>query len=395
MGLFDKCRNFTIVQEMKDAGIYPYFTTVESSQETQVTISGRRLIMIGSNNYLGLTTHPKVKEAAINAINKYGAGCTGSRFLNGNLDIHHELEERLALFMKKEDALVFSTGFQTNQGTISTLVQKGEGVFIDRDDHASIVDGCRLSFGKVFKFRHNDIEDLDRVLTEYGQKLKGRLIVVDGVYSTGGEIVKLPELVEIARKHNASIMVDDAHSIGVLGDNGNGTASHFGLVDEIDITMGTFSKSFASLGGFIAGDADVINYIKHNGRALIFSASMPPPAVAATLAALDIIESEPERRQRLTKIYTRMKVEFERLGFDTGNSETAIIPIKIGGNEEAFIFWKELFNNGVYANAIISPAVPPGESLMRTSYMATHTDEEMDRVLEIFERVGKKLGILQ
>jgi len=394
MGLFEKCRNFTIVKETIEAGIYPYFTTVESSQETQVTVSGRRIIMIGSNNYLGLTTHPKVEEAAINAIKKYGSGCTGSRFLNGNLDIHHELEQQLAQFMKKEAALVFSTGFQTNLGTISTLVQKGDGVFIDREDHASIVDGCRLSFGKIFKFKHNDIADLDRVLTEYGKELKGRLIVIDGVYSIGGDIVRLPELVEVARKHAANILVDDAHSIGVLGKDGDGTASHFGLNNEVDITMGTFSKSFASLGGFIAGDKDVMNYIQHNARALIFSASMPPPAVAAALAALDIIESEPERRERLACIYTRMKKEFEQMGFDTGNSETAIIPIKIGRNEDTFRFWKELYDNGVYANAIVSPAVPPGESLMRTSYMATHTDEEMDQVLEVFRKTGKRLGIL-
>ena len=394
MGLFDKCRNFTIVQETIEAGIYPYFTTVESSQETQVTVSGRRIIMIGSNNYLGLTTHPKVEEAAINAIKKYGSGCTGSRFLNGNLDIHQELEQRLAQFMKKEAALVFSTGFQTNQGTISTLVGKGDGVFIDREDHASIVDGCRLSFGKMFKFKHNDIADLDRVLSEYGKNLKGRLIVVDGIYSIGGDIVKLPELVEVAKKHEAGILVDDAHSIGVLGKDSNGTASHFGLIDEVDITMGTFSKSFASIGGFIAGDKDVMNYVQHNARALIFSASMPPPAVATVLAALDIIENEPERRERLTRIYTHMKEEFQQMGFDTGDSETAIIPIKIGQNEDTFRFWKELYDNGVYANAIVSPAVPPGESLIRTSYMATHTDEEMDQVLEVFEKAGKKLGIL-
>ena len=393
-GLFDKVRNYTIVQETIDAGIYPYFTTVESSSETKVTISGKRLIMIGSNNYLGLTTHPKVVEAAIKAIEKYGSGCTGSRFLNGNLDIHHELEEKLAEFMKKEAALVFSTGFQTNQGAISTIVQKGDGVFIDREDHASIVDGCRLSFGKVFKFKHNDIDDLDRVLATYGGDLKGRLIVIDGVYSISGEIAILPEIVEVARKHDANVMVDDAHAIGMLGDIGNGTASHFGLIDEVDITMGTFSKSFASLGGYIVGDTDVMSFIKHNSRALIFSAAMPPSAVATVLASLEIIQNEPERQQRLNQVASRMRKEFGLLGFDTGPSETAIIPIKIGSNEQTFTFWKELYENGVYANAIVSPAVPPGEGLMRTSYMATHTDEEMDQVLEVFKKAGKKLGTI-
>ncbi len=393
MDIFEKCRNFTAAKEAKAAGLYPFFSEVESSLGTKAVIDGKEVIMIGSNNYLGLTTHPKVKEAAIQAIERYGSGCTGSRFLNGNLDIHVELENRLAKFMNKQAALVFSTGFQTNLGGISTLVGRSDAIYIDREDHASIVDGCRLSFGKVYKFKHNDMGDLDRILRE-NENSGGKLIAVDGVFSIGGDIVNLPELVKVAKEHGARVLVDDAHSIGVLGERGNGTSSHFALEDEVDIVMGTFSKSFASLGGFLAADEDVISYIKHNSRSLIFSASMPPPAVAAALAALDIIESEPERRRRLKQIYTRMKQEFDALGFDTGDSCTAIIPIKIGENEPTFKFWRALLNNGVYANTIITPAVPPGESQIRTSYMATHADEELDRVLEVFEKLGKEFALI-
>jgi 8-amino-7-oxononanoate synthase len=393
MDIFEKCRHFTTAKDAMAAGLYPFFSEVESSLGTKAIIDGKEVIMIGSNNYLGLTTHPKVVEAAINAVRKYGSGCTGSRFLNGNLDIHIELENRLAKFMNKDAALVFSTGFQTNLGGISSIVGRGDSVYIDREDHASIVDGCRLGFGKVFKFKHNDMEDLDRILRE-NQNNSPKLIAVDGVFSIGGDIVDLPRLVEIAKKYSARVFVDDAHSIGVLGENGNGTASHFGVENDVDLIMGTFSKSFASIGGFLAGDKDVIHYIKHVGRSLIFSASMPPASVAAALAALDIIETEPERRERLTQIYTRMKRDFDALGFDTGHSGTAIIPIKIGENEATFRFWRALKDNGVYGNTIITPAVPPGESLIRTSYMATHKDEELDRVLEIFEKLGKEFGLI-
>jgi len=393
MDIFEKCRNYTAAREAMAVGLYPFFSEVQSCLGTKAVIDGKKVIMIGSNNYLGLTTHPKVREAAIQAIEKYGSGCTGSRFLNGNLDIHVELENRLAKFMNKQAALVFSTGFQTNLGGISTLVGRNDSVFIDRDDHASIVDGCRLAFGKVYKFRHNDMADLDRILRE-NQNSGGKLIAVDGVFSIGGDIVNLPELVKVAKQHQARILLDDAHSIGVLGERGSGTASHFDVEDDVDIIMGTFSKSFASLGGFLAAEEDVIHYIKHHCRTLIFSASMPPPAVAAALAALDIIESEPERRERLKHIYTRMKKEFDALGFDTGNSCTAIIPIKIGENETTFRFWRALLDNGVYGNTIITPAVPPGESLIRTSYMATHTDEELDQVLQVFKMLGKKFGLI-
>lgn len=393
MDIFEKCRNYTAAREAMKVGLYPFFSEVESSLGTRAIIDGKEVIMIGSNNYLGLTTHPKVREAAIESIKKYGSGCTGSRFLNGNLDIHVELENRLAKFMNKDAALVFSTGFQTNLGGISTLVGRNDSVYIDREDHASIVDGCRLGFGKIYKFKHNDMEDLDRILGE-GTDSGGRLIAVDGVFSIGGDIVNLPGLIEVAKRHGARVLLDDAHGIGVLGERGNGTASHFALEDDVDIIMGTFSKSFASLGGFLAAEDDVIHYIKHHCRTLIFSASMPPPAVAAALAALDIIEREPERRERLRQIYTRMKKEFDALGFDTGNTSTAIIPIKIGENEVTFKFWRALLGNGVYGNTIITPAVPPGESLIRTSYMATHSDEELDRVLEVFEKLGKEFGLI-
>jgi 8-amino-7-oxononanoate synthase len=392
--LFEKCYRFTRAKEAMAAGIYPYFRAIESGADTQVVIDGRQVIMIGSNNYLGLTQDPRVKKAAQEAIERFGSGCTGSRFLNGTLTLHEELEERLAAFMKREAALVFSTGFQTNLGTIATIVGKDDLIFADRDNHASIVDGCRLAFGKTVKYRHNDMSDLERVLKMYADDDGGKLIVTDGVFSMGGDIVDLPRLVTIAKKYGARIMIDDAHSIGVLGQHGRGTAEHFGLEDQVDIVMGTFSKSFASIGGFIAGDEPVIHYIKHHSRSLIFSASPPPAAVATVLACLDIIEKEPERRERLWEITNKMRRGFRELGFNTGNSQTPIIPIIIGEDEKTFAFWKALFENGVYANPVISPAVPPGMSLIRTSYMATHKDEELDRVLEVFEKVGRQFGVI-
>jgi 8-amino-7-oxononanoate synthase len=342
---------------------------------------------------MGLVSHPKVIEAARAALEKYGAGCTGSRFLNGTLDIHEQLEVELAEFMGKEAALTISTGFQTNLATISCLVAKGDVVITDRSDHASIVDGCRLGFGKIVKYRHNDMDDLERVLKNIGDG-PGKLIVTDGVFSMEGDIVNLPRVVELKKKYKARLMVDDAHSVGVLGPNGNGTAAHFGLEDDVDIIMGTFSKSFVSIGGFIATDFDVIDYIKHHGRALIFSASMPPAAVAAVRAALEIIKSEPERRERLWKNTTKMHEGFQAMGYNTGTSQTPIIPVLIGDDIKTFYFWKTLFENGIFSNPVVTPAVPPGQALIRTSYMATHTDEELDTVLEIFQRVGKVLKII-
>ncbi|MGB9723770.1 MAG: aminotransferase class I/II-fold pyridoxal phosphate-dependent enzyme [Chloroflexia bacterium] len=392
MDLFEKCYQFTEAKEAMSGGYYPYFLPLEDTEGTEVTIRGHRLIMIGSNNYLGLTTHPKVREAAIEAIRRYGTSCTGSRFLNGNLALIEELEARLARFMGKERALVFSTGFQTNLGTISALVGRNDYVITDKEDHASIVDGCRLSFGTVKRFRHNDMADLERILASCPEG-SGKLVVVDGVFSMGGDLANLPEIVPLCKRYGARLMVDDAHSIGVLGE-GRGTAAHFGLHDQVDIVMGTFSKSFASLGGFIVGDEPVIHYVQHMARSLIFSASITPPNVAAAMAALEIMETEPERRARLLSIAERMRREFRRMGYNTGNSVTPIIPIIIGDRMSTAFMWKRLYEEGIYVNPVIEPAVPPGMSLLRTSYMATHTDEQMDRVLETFERVGKEVGVI-
>lgn len=392
MDIFEKCFRFNAAKELQRAGVYPFFRVIESAQDPVVMMNGRRMIMVGSNNYLGLTNHPKVKEAAINAIKKYGTGCAGSRFLNGTLDIHVQLEEKLASFMRKEAALVFSTGFQVNLGVISALVGKDDVVIIDKMDHASIVDGCRLSYGEVKRFKHNDMNDLERVLSENNGR--GKLIVVDGVFSMEGDIINLPEVLRIARDYNARLLVDDAHGIGVLGKTGRGTAEHFGLEKEVDLIMGTYSKSLASIGGFIAGDADVIHYIKHFARALIFSASPPPASIAAVSAAIDIIESEPERIERLWNNTHKMHKGFKELGFEVGPSETPIIPIIVGEDEIAFKFVMMLQQEGVFANVAVSPAVPPGKALIRTSYMATHTEEQLDFVLDAFKKTGKALGLI-
>jgi 8-amino-7-oxononanoate synthase len=331
LNIFDKCAGFTKAREFMSIGMYPYFRVIESAQDPEVTLNGKRMIMVGSNNYLGLTNHPEVKEAAIEAVRKYGSGCAGSRFLNGTLDIHVRLEEKLAKFMRKEAALVFSTGFQVNLGVISALVGKNDTVLIDKMDHASIIDGCRLSYGDVKKFRHNDMTDLERLLNDSNGR--GRLIVVDGVFSMEGDIANLPEIIRLARKYGAGVMVDDAHGIGVLGATGRGSAEHFGLEDEVDLIMGTYSKSLASIGGFISGSEDVIHYIKHFARSLIFSASPPPSTVASVNAALDIIEREPERIKNLWKNTHYMLKGLKDLGFDTGTSETPIIPVFVGHDD--------------------------------------------------------------
>ena len=390
--LFGKCNKFTKAKELMSVGIYPYFRVIESAQDPEVIMNGRRMIMVGSNNYLGLTNHPAVKEAAIEAIKKYGSGCAGSRFLNGTLDIHVKLEEKLARFIRKEAALVFSTGFQVNLGVISALIGKDDVVIIDKMDHASIIDGCRLSYGEVKKFRHNDMADLERVLQQNSDRSK--LIVVDGVFSMEGDIVNLPKVVELAKKYGSRLMVDDAHGIGVLGKTGRGTAEHFGLEDEVDIIMGTYSKSLASIGGFIAGSEKVVHYIKHFARPLIFSASPPPASVAAVSAALDIIDNEPERIEMLWKNTRKMLAGFRDLGFQIGPSETPIIPVIVGESEKAFRMAMMLQEEGVFANVAVSPAVPEGKALIRTSYMATHTEEQMDRVLSAFEKTGKALGLI-
>lgn len=390
--IFDKCAKFTKAKDLMSAGIYPYFRVIESAQDPEVLISGRRMIMVGSNNYLGLTNHPKVKEAAIDAIKKFGSGCAGSRFLNGTLNIHVELEEKLARFIRKEAALVFSTGFQVNLGVISALAGRDDIVIIDKMDHASIIDGCRLSYGEVNKFRHNDMADLERLLEQNDGH--GKLIVVDGVFSMEGDVVNLPEVVRLARAYGARLMVDDAHGIGVLGRTGRGTAEHFGLENEVDLIMGTYSKALASIGGFIAGSEEVIHYIKHSARSLIFSASPPPASIAAVSAAIDIIESEPERIERLWQNTRKMLSGFKSLGFEIGPSETPIIPVLVGDNIMAFKMAMLLQEEGVFANVVVSPAVPDGKALIRTSYMATHTDEQLDKVLTSFEKVGKALGLI-
>jgi len=394
--VFTKCREFTTAKEVMAAGYYPYFRPISSGLGDEVVVNDQEMIMIGSNNYLGLVGHPRVKEAAAEASRKYGSGCTGSRLLNGTLDLHIELEEELAKFMKRESALVFSTGFQTNLGTISCLVNRDDIILIDRSNHASIVDGCRLAYGKTIKYAHNDMDDLERVLNiAVGNGVRGGiLIITDGVFSMEGDIVDLPRMCKIADRFGARVMVDDAHSVGVLGAGGRGTAEHFDLIDRVDITMGTFSKSFASLGGFIVGDADIIHFIKHFARALIFSASIPPGAAAAVLEALKIIREEPERRENLWKNTRKMHQGLRDLGFNIGTTQTPVVPIMIGDDMSCFKFWQELSDAGIFANAIIPPAVAPGMSLIRTSYTATHTDEQLDRVLETCERLGKKYGII-
>lgn len=392
MDIFEKCFAYTTAREAIEGGYYPYFIPLTGNEGTVADYRGHRLIMCGSNNYLGLTTHPKVHQAAQQAIEKFGTSCTGSRFLNGTLEMHEQLERELAEWVGKEAALVFSTGMQTNLGTISALVGRKDVVILDKDDHASIVDGARLSWGDTKRYRHNDMEDLERLLASIPQD-KGRLVVVDGIFSMGGDIAPLPRIVPLCRSYGARLMVDDAHALGVLG-GGRGTAAYYGLTDQVDLIMSTFSKSLASLGGFIAGDEDVIHYIKHFARAIIFSASIPPSNAAAALAALEIIRSEPERVERLNQIAESMRRSFQQLGFNTGNSTTPIIPIIIGDDMLTFKAWKSLFENGVFVNPVISPAVPAGQQLLRTSYMATHTDEQLDQVLDVFKMVGIQLGLI-
>lgn len=394
MDLFDKCRAFTRANQAREEGWYPYFKEIQSGAGAKVWIDGREMIMIGSNNYLGLTQHPKVIEAALAAVRKYGSGCTGSRFLNGTLDLHNELEHRLARFMEVEAVLCFSTGFQTNLGTIATIVGKRDIILADRANHASLVDGGRLSIGKYLKYRHCDYADLERLLANQKNE-HAKLIVTDGVFSMEGDIVELPTLLKVARKHEARVLVDDAHSVGVLGKKGRGTAEYFGIsAADVDLICGTFSKSFASLGGFVAGKQYVIDYIKHHSRPFIFSASMPPAAVASVLAALDIIENEPEHLESLWKNVQKVKQGFDEMGFNTGRSQTPIVPIHIGDDMATFNFWKSLYENGIFSNPSISPAVPPGHGIIRTSYMATHTEEILDRVLDVFHKLGKKYGLI-
>ncbi|MFO7652347.1 MAG: aminotransferase class I/II-fold pyridoxal phosphate-dependent enzyme [Candidatus Krumholzibacteriia bacterium] len=392
MGLLDKVYNFTAAREVQQAGLYTFFRVIESAQESTVKYNGREVIMLGSNNYLGLTNHPRVKEAACRAIEKYGTGCAGSRFLNGTLDIHVELEEKLAGLVGKEGALVFSTGFMVNQGVISTLVGRNEVVVVDRTDHASIIDGTRLSFGQVRKFRHNDMENLEFVLKSEASSSK--LIVVDGVFSMEGDIARLPEIVALAEQYGASVMVDDAHGIGVMGEQGRGTVDHFGLTDRVHLIMGTFSKSLASVGGFVASDAQTINYIKHSARALIFSASMPPASVASVSAAVDVMLEEQWRHEALWRNTEILLTRLQDAGFDTGPSETPVVPAVIGEDMLAFKMCCRLFEEGVFVNPVVSPAVDPGKALIRLSLMATHTEDQIHEAMDKMVKVGKELGVI-
>lgn len=393
MDIFDKCYEFSRAEEVMAAGLYPYFTPISEAKGNRVKVRGREMILIGSNNYLGLIDHPKVMQAAKEAIDRYGVATCGSRFLTGTIDLHETLEERLARFMNKEAAVTFSTGYQTNLGIISSLAGKDDVVITDRMDHASIIDACRLSKAEVKKFKHNDLRDLERVLSEIPDN-KGKLIVVDGVFSMEGDIADLPGIVPLAKKYKARLMVDDAHGLGVLGKHGRGTAEHFGLEDEVDLIMGTFSKSFVSIGGFVVGKKKVVSYIKHHARSLIFSAAATPASVAAVLAALEVIETEPERRERLWQVTNFMRESFQKLGFNTGPSQTPIIPILIGDDEKCFAMWKTLRDEGIFTTPVIHPAVPHGQALIRTSYSANHTDEELRLILAAFEKCGRSLGII-
>lgn len=390
--IFDKATQFTMAKEAMEMGIYPYFRPFSDTEGCIAYFEGKEVVMIGSNNYLGLTTHPKLRQAAKDAIDQYGTSVTGSRFLNGTLQLHLDLDRRLADFVGQEAALVFPTGYQTNVGTISAVVGKSDYVIIDKEDHASIVDGCFMSRGTMRRFNHNDLDSLKSALERIPADA-GKLVVVDGVYSMAGDIAPLPEIVEISKRYGARIMVDDAHSIGVLG-KGRGTAAHFGLTDEVDLIMGTFSKSFAAIGGFIAGNADIVHYIQHHARSLIFSAALPASLLATVMAAVDIIESEPEHVENLWNNARYMMSGYKHLGYDTGTSNTPIIPIMIGEMYRTGLAWMALVEEGVYTNPVIPPGVPPNKSLLRTSYMATHRQEHLDRALKAFELVGHRLDLI-
>ena len=392
--LTQRMAKYNIPQIAMQKGLYPYFRVIESEQDTEVMINSAKVLMFGSNSYLGLTSHPKVKEAAKKAIDLYGSGCAGSSFLNGTLRLHKDLERKLANFVHKEEAIVFSTGFQVNLGVISSITGRNDYILIDEYDHASIIEGTRLSFSKVRKFRHNDTTSLEKELKEC-ENGQIKLIIVDGIFSMEGNIVKLPEVVRLANKYGASVMVDDAHELGVIGDSGRGTASHFGLTNEVDLIMGTFSKSLASVGGFIASDHHTINYLRHHARSLIFSASMPPASAASVIAALDIILTEPERIAKLWDNTNYALNNFKQLGFDTGLSETPIIPIYVRDDNKTFKFTMRLLEEGIFVNPVVSPAVSPDSSLIRFSLMATHNRDQIDLAMEKFQKVGIELDLVK
>jgi len=390
--IFQKCYDYDRADQVRATGLYPYFVPLRGHVGPEMQIEGYDIIMLGSNNYLGLTDNPRVMDKAKEAIDKYGTGCTGSRFLNGTLDLHLELEDRLAEFLGKESAITFSTGFQANLGVLSTLSGRNDIIYMDKLDHASIMDGARMSYGRVLKYRHNDIEHL-RYMMENNPG-HGAVIVTDGVFSMEGDLADIPGLLEVAKEFGARLIVDDAHGVGAMGPTGRGTAEHFDCLDEVDILIGTFSKSFACIGGFAAGPARVMEYIKHTARTMIFSASLPPAAVATVIAALDVLQEEPQLVALAHKAAERARLGLAQLGFNVGNSETPIIPIIIGDEMQTLIFWKKLYQAGVFTNPVVSPAVASGGEMLRTSYMATHTDEMIDKALDIFERIGKELGII-
>jgi len=392
--LFEKLAGFTKPAELKELGLYPYFRPIQENHDTEVVIDGRKLLMFGSNSYMGLTNHPKVKQAAKKAIDKYGSSCSGSRFLNGTSQLHIDLEEKLADYLGKESALIFTTGFQTNLGTVAAITGRNGVVILDELDHASIIEGSRLSFSKVLKFAHNNMRDLEEILRSvHHEQIK--MIVVDGIFSMEGDICNLPEITRLAKKYEALVMVDDAHALGVIGEKGRGTASHFNLTKEVDIIMGTFSKSLASVGGFIASTAEMVSYLKHHSRPLIFSASIPPSAVAAALAALEIIKTEPERQKALWANTEYMAKALLELGFDINTSETPIIPIYIRDNYLTFQFTQRLFEEGIFVNPVVSPAVKSDSSLLRLSIMATHTRSQLDKAISKIEKVASELHVFE
>ncbi|HAR44104.1 MAG TPA: 8-amino-7-oxononanoate synthase [Bdellovibrionales bacterium] len=392
--LFDKCLAFDDAKRVQAAGVYPFFRPIEASSGSSVVTHGKKRVMIGSNNYLGLTHHPRVQAAAKKAIDTLGTGCTGSRFLNGNLVLHEQLEERLSHFLGKEACLVFSTGFLSNQGAISSLIGRNDVIYSDRENHASIIEGTRVSIGDTVKFKHNNMEDLERVMAHTRHKYEGALLVADGVFSMSGDIFHLPQAIEIARKYNCRIYVDDAHSLGVLGPKGQGTETHFKLSQSVDIVMGTFSKSFASIGGFIAGSADVVHYIKHKARPFMFSAAMPPAAAATVLECINVVEEEPEHLENLWRNARKMSKGLKSLGYNTLDSQTPIIPLLVGDDFLAFSFTQKLYEMGVFATPVVRPAVPEGCALIRTSYMASHTDEDLDYVLDVLDKLGREFEII-
>jgi 8-amino-7-oxononanoate synthase len=392
MSLLDKCLNFDIAKKAMELGHYPYFRIISSEQDTEVIVNGKKMLMMGSNSYLGLTNHPRVIEAAKKATDKYGTGCAGSRFLNGTLDIHIELEAKLAEYVGKEASLAFAAGYMANLGAISAMVDRGEYIVTDKFDHASIIDGCFLSYGKMVRYNHNDMESLEKVL----KKIEGKnsLIVVDGIFSMEGDIAKVDKICDLGKKYGSLVMVDEAHSLGVLHKTGAGAAMHFNRTDDVDILMGTFSKSLASVGGFIAASNDIIHYLKHKSRPLIFSASLPPASAATVIEALDIIKEEPERIEQLWDNTHYMAKSFQEMGYNTGTSNTPVIPLHVGTIDKAFGMWKRLDEEGVFINPVIPPAVPPAGCLIRTSFMSTHTKKQLTEALEKFEKIGKELHII-